>query len=347
MKKRNLLITAGIAGAVGAAAWALHRATHPPEAREPGGGPHDRTRPPVPDHLFDLPDGVEEHEIATADGGTIRYLEAGRGRPLVLVHGWTLRSDVWAPQFHQLTDRFRIISVDLRGHGGSKPGTDGWGLHRLAADLATLLTTLDLHDAIVAGHSMGGMTLMTLCRDHPEIVDERVAGIVFVATRASHVVPGPLAGPLRDLLGRGRRIVDAGGALPGGGDSGRIARLAFGRRPNPRAVRIVAEMVDSTDPVAMLASADQMFDHDTRADLGAVPVPSMVLVGTHDLLTPVPSARALSDLLPDDDFVLFRGAGHQLMQERPDELASLLREFDDRLGRPTDPTDRTTDTVVP
>lgn len=343
MKKRNLLIAAGVAGAAGAAAWALHRATHPHEAREPG-GPSGQMRPPVPDHLLDLPEGVEEHEIATDDGGTIRYLEAGRGRPLVLVHGWTLRSDVWAPQFHQLTDRFRIISVDLRGHGGSKPGTDGWGLHRLATDLASLLETLDLHDAIVAGHSMGGMTLMTLCRDHPQTVRERIAGLVFIATRASHVVPGPLAGPLRDLLDRGRRIADAGGALPGGGDSGRIARLAFGRRPNPRAVRIVAEMVDSTDPVAMLASADQMFDHDTRADLGAVPVPSMVLVGTHDLLTPVPSARALSALLPDDDFVLFRGAGHQLMQERPDELASLLREFDDRLGRDADAVEDPTET---
>lgn len=344
MKRRNLLITVG---AVGAAAWALHRATHPQEARQPAESPTGRGRPPVPDHLFDLPEGVEEHEIDSVDGGTIRYLEAGRGRPLVLVHGWTLRSDVWAPQFHDLTDRFRIISVDLRGHGGSRPGTDGYGLHRLATDLATLLTTLDLHDAIIAGHSMGGMTLMTLCRDHPETVDERVAGVVFVATRASRPVSGPLAAPLRDLLGRGRRIVDGGGVLPGVGDSRRIARLVFGERPNPRAVRIVADMIDSIDPAAMLASADQMFDHDTTASLGAVSVPSMVMVGTRDLLTPVPAARALSALLPANDFVLFRGAGHQLMQERPDEFAMLLREFSDQLDGSTDDSGAATDRIAP
>src|SRR5699024_6851248 len=145
MDRKKLILAAGLAGA--GAAWALHRATHPDEAREPmrlHGGDRDE---PVPDHLLDLPEGVQAHEIATDDGGTISYLEQGEGQPLVLLHGITLRSDVWAPQFHQLTDRFRVIAVDLRGHGGSKAGREGLGLPRLAADLANLLETLDLRDA--------------------------------------------------------------------------------------------------------------------------------------------------------------------------------------------------------
>lgn len=338
MERTKLLIAAGAVGLGAAAAWALHRATHPDEAREPESA-RSGTRPrPVPDALLDLPDGVETHEIPTDDGGTIRYLEKGRGRPLVLLHGVTLRSDVWAPQFHQLTDRFRIISVDLRGHGGSKAGTGGFGLPRLAADLALLLETLDLRDVILAGHSMGGMTVMTFCREHADVLAERVAGVAFVATRASQVFPAVAAASLRDLVARGRAVLEGGGELPGGGRADqRLVRLAFGDRPNPKAVRLVAEMGDSMDRSDLLESVDQMFEHDAREALRATTTPSMVLVGTRDLLTPVPSARALARLLPDCDFVLLRRAGHQLMQERPDEVSELLAAFADRVsGRQRD-----------
>jgi len=318
------LLTAGV---VVAGAAALHRATHPADARRLPGerGRHG----PVPDELFDLPDGVAAHEIPTNDGGTIRYLEKGSGRPLVLLHGVTLRSDVWAPQFHQLAERFRVIAVDLRGHGGSVAGSGGFGLPRLAEDLAVLLRTLDLRDAVVVGHSMGGMTVMTFCAEHVDVLDERVAGVAFVATRASHVYPAPVAGPLRRLVGRGIEIVDGGGSLPGGDRpmDRRVVRLAFGDAPNPRAVDAVAEMGSSMAPAAMLASVDQMFDHDTRDALRATRTPSLVVVGTRDLLTPVPSARALARLLPDCDFVLLPRCGHQIMQERPDELAELLTGF--------------------
>ena len=71
---------------------------------------------------------------------------------------------MWAPQFHQLTDRYRVIAVDLRGHGESAVGSDGLGISRLADDLATLLTALDLRDAVVVGHSMGGMTADAVLR---------------------------------------------------------------------------------------------------------------------------------------------------------------------------------------
>lgn len=333
MIPKKLLLLGTAAAGIGGAALGLYRATHPDDARGPEQPDPGRARRPVPDELFDLPDDVTHHELATRDGGVIHAIERGQGRPLVLLHGVTLRADVWAPQFHQLSDRFRVIAVDLRGHGRSVAGTDGFGLPRLAADLATVLEDLDLHDAIVVGHSMGGMTLMTFCGEFPEVLAERVAGVAFVATRASQVFPALLAGPLRQLVGRGQALVDGGGSLPArAAVDTRVARLAFGDRPNPKAVRIVAQMGNDMDPAAMLASVDQMFDHDTRAVLRATRTPSLVVVGTRDLLTPVPSARQLARLLPDCDFVVLRRAGHQLMQERPDELDELLSRFADRVA---------------
>lgn len=328
MRTRNLLIAAGAT----AAGWAIHRAMHPIEARVPDGTRQGAMRPTVPDHLFTLPEGVEERSIPSADDGTIRYLEAGTGQPLVLLHGVTLRSDVWAPQFHQLTDRFRVISVDLRGHGGSTPGDGGFGLDRLASDVATLLETLDLHDAIIAGHSMGGMTLMTFCREHQTVLDERVAGLVFVATSPSNVFPPGLAAIFRQLVEQGRTILDDGRELPRRRTTTALVRPVFGDRPNPLAVRQLAEMGDAMDSRSLIESVAQMFVHDTREALRAVTVPTMVLVGSRDILTPPFASRRLAGLVRDSDFVLLPKAGHQLMQERPHELDALIRSFADRLA---------------
>ena len=170
--------------------------------------------PAPPDALFDMPDDVAHRTMATRDGGELHFIERGEGRPLVLLHGITLRADVWAPQFHQLADRYRVIAVDLRGHGTSTAGTDGYGLPRLATDVATILETLDLYDAVVAGHSMGGMTVMQFCGDHPAVLDDRVAGVVFVATRAHAVVPALVAGTVRRLGDRAQARLDAGRNIP-------------------------------------------------------------------------------------------------------------------------------------
>lgn len=328
MKHPKPIVVGAVALGAGAAAFGLYRTTHPKGASGPLTPDPGRARRPVPDELYDLPDGIIEHEIPTPDGGTIHALEKGEGRPLVLLHGITLRADVWAPQFHQLTDRFRLISVDLRGHGASRAGDAGFGIPRLGEDLATLLAALDLRDAILVGHSMGGMTVMQFCGDHTGILDERVAGLVFVATRAHQVFPPYLDRGARRLAARGQAIVERGQPLPQRATvSTQAARLAFGGQPSRRAVELVSEMGRSIPPEALLPSLSGLIEHDAREALRATNTPSLVIVGTRDLLTPVPSASHLARLLPDSELVVLPRAGHQLMQERPDELAELLEAF--------------------
>ena len=329
---KKLIVLGAAAAGAGAALAGLYRATHPGEARGADVPDPGRGRPPLDDSLFEMPADVVHHHVPTPDGGTIHAIERGTGRPLVLLHGVTLRADVWAPQFHQLTDRYRVIAVDLRGHGGSRAGSAGYGIPKLATDLATLLTTLDLTDAIVAGHSMGGMTLMQFCGDHPDVLAERVAGLVFLATRAHQVLPPYVDRAARRLVAQGQGRLASGHDLPGRGSvDDRVVRLAFGDRPSSRAVGIVSEMGTSMEPDALMGSFAGLIEHDARAALRATHTPSLVVVGTRDLLTPVPSARHLAHLLPDSDFVVLRRAGHQLMQERPVELAALLDAFVARL----------------
>jgi pimeloyl-ACP methyl ester carboxylesterase len=332
VKTRNLVVFGATVAGIGVAAAGAYKATHPKGAAGPLSPDPGRSRTPVGDDLFDLPGDVTHHDLPTPDGGSVHAVERGAGRPLVLLHGITLRSDVWAPQLHQLADRYRVIAVDLRGHGRSTAGTDGYGMSRLATDLATLLEGLDLHDAVVVGHSMGGMTAMQFCGDHPDVLAERVAGLVLVATRAHQVMPPYADRVARALIGRGQRLIDAGGTLPARATvSTRAARLAFGDRPSRKAVGIVAGMGQSMEPAAMVGSLAGLVEHDAREALRRTETPTLVIVGTRDLLTPVPAASHLAHLLPNCELVVLPRAGHQLMQERPAELAELLDAFVERI----------------
>ena len=131
--------------------------------------------------------------------------------------------------------------------------------------MATVLEALDLDDAVLVGHSMGGMTVMQFCDDHADVLSRRVAGVVFVATRAHAVVPPLLAGMARQLGAAGQARLDAGRKLPESTRlSRRMSRVAFGERPSPKAVAIVAEMTTSLPPEAFLPSTMGLLDHDAR-----------------------------------------------------------------------------------
>ena len=148
-----------------------------------------------------------------------------------------------------------MIALDLRGHGRSLAGSAGFGLSRLADDLALLLEHLDLEGAVVVGHSMGGMTAMQFAAEHPDVLDQRVDGLVFVATRAHQVLPPYVVDGARHLVGRGQAMVDEGRQLPARANlTEQLARLAFGDHPSPKAVAQVAEMGRSMEHEALVPS---------------------------------------------------------------------------------------------
>src|SRR5699024_8536013 len=135
-----------------------------------------------------------ERTVRTSDGAALRVAESGPtdgAVTLVLIHGWTQDDRTWDPVCSELAARFpnviadvRTLRYDLRGHGGSDPGGAGTAtIEQLADDLARVLRTrVPSGPLVLAGHSMGGMTIMTLAARHPELVTDRVAGAVFVAT---------------------------------------------------------------------------------------------------------------------------------------------------------------------
>jgi len=287
------------------------------------------------DPLYELPDDVVHHDLVTHDGGSVHVIERGQGRPVVLLHGVTLQAAVWAPLLHLLADRFRVLAVDVRGHGRSVVGDDGVGRVAAARDVVSLLEQLDLHGAILVGHSMGGMIIGETCTRHPDVVAERVAGLVFMNTASSRLVPRASLPVVRQVRRRAGERVAAGGHLPrlvGENNRSLIAtRAAFGSKPSAVAVEQARRMGSQVDLDYYIPLWADLLDYDGEAGLEQFDGPSLVLVGSLDRLTPPAMARRLAAHLRDAELHVIPGAGHQLLQERPRQVSELVRQLADRL----------------
>ncbi|MCB1026154.1 MAG: alpha/beta hydrolase [Microthrixaceae bacterium] len=303
----------------------------------------ERTRPDI-DPLLRTPGGLSHHQIATSDGGSVHVVEAGRGRPVVLLHGVVLQWWVWNPLFHLLSDRFRVIAWDMRGHGGSTPGTDGISMEAIARDLAEVLDHLELRDAVVVGHSMGGMALGRYAVDHPTNCAEHSSGLMFLATAATELTPqlitpylGASAGVLAGLADRADLPVEW--LWRPGNLSASLVRIAFGKDPSAAAIEATRQMVAEVRPATSIEAGRAILDHDLTDRLGDYDGPAMVVVGTDDHLTPPRLAGRLAGLIGQAELVELPDVGHQVMQEAPQRLAELIEGFADaaitaRAGRP-------------
>lgn len=284
-----------------------------------------------------MPGDVIHRDLATSDGGSIHVIEAGHGRPLVLVHGVGLAAEVWAPLFHLAADRYRIIAMDVRGHGDSRVGSDGVGHLSAAHDLAGLLETLDLHEAVVCGHSMGGVIIGAAWGTDESVLRERVAGMVMVSTGAAGKYATGMPAPVAALSHWATARADEGRPVKVTGkpdDELLITRLSFGRRPSGAAVEVARRLSHDMDERYRSHWWADLLDYDNTTALRVASVPSVVVVGGFDAQTPRSMARNLTAQLTDSELVVLPGAGHQLMQERPLAVVAAIDDLVARLDAP-------------
>jgi pimeloyl-ACP methyl ester carboxylesterase len=260
----------------------------------------------------------------------------------ILLHGWTLDGRSWHRQLAALRQAFagriRLVTYDARGHGRSscmplRTAT----LAQLGDDLAAVIDAVaPTGPVVLAGHSMGGMTIMEYAHRHPEHFAARVAGLVFVSTTAeghTHTVYG-----LSPRIARLIRLAETTGA-------GVLARcgtrrpprallralrpslrwLLFGDRCDPADIRLVTSAVARASLRSIggfRASIGAQHRLDTLAALAHLP--AAALVGDRDRLTPPPCARSIAAALPAIELTICPRAGHMLMMERPDEVNAAL-----------------------
>ncbi|MFM8972070.1 MAG: alpha/beta fold hydrolase [Actinomycetota bacterium] len=322
MSVRRVLIGAATTGV---AAWAFPRVV---------AGRVRRTPDDDPDTVLGPPAG-EERTVATHDGGALRVIEAGdpTAPPIVLAHGVTLSNRVWVRQLAALPERgFRVVAYEHRGHGGSSVGVDGHSVGNLARDLRGVLEALDLRDAVVVGHSMGGVAAQAFAIEFPDVAAARVRGIVLLSSLAYTPFGSRTTqvkerlGTLADRLPDSRRVwesPDLGLAL---------ARIGFGHRPRPSHVELVRQMMVDCAPATRRDAPAQLVGLDLLAGLPEFPVPALVICGTADVITPPSESRRMANLIPGARLELLRGGGHMLMLERADVVDDLVGAFAHEVG---------------
>jgi pimeloyl-ACP methyl ester carboxylesterase len=319
--KRTGLVAGATAGAIGLAN-ATERAL---VARL-----RHRDDPDAGDSL--VPEFDEARILDSHDGGTIYTISRGGGNGgdapvVVFCHGVTLSSRVWAKQFASFPAAgFRAVAFDSRGHGESLAGDTGHSLDNLADDLRTVLEELDLRNVVLVGHSMGGMTVQAFAIRHPDVVAERVVGLVLLSTSSHNLVSDA-----KRVRGAVEKVVSFG---PDVGTFMRqrnlgllLANIGFGDDPHPSQVEATREMLAECDKATTREALTALLHLDLTEGLPKVQVPTLVVVGTADALTPPRDARRIAALMPNATLVEYEGGGHMLMYERTAEVDALIMDF--------------------
>lgn len=244
--------------------------------------------------------------------------EAGHGTAVVLLHAFPLHRGMWAEVTDGLAEEAHVLAVDLPGFGRSPLPDDGTTLEDAADGVVAVLDGLRIDRAVVAGVSMGGYVALALAARHAD----RLAGLALIDTKASP----------DDDAARAKRH-DLATAVLGPAGSRALHGVAAGllsdhtRESNQRAVTAVESMVAEATPRAVAWAATAMADRpDRHATLEALDVPSLVLVGEHDAVTPLEDAERMARLLGVEPVVVPR-AGHLPPVEAPDGVTAALRDL--------------------
>lgn len=251
------------------------------------------------------------------------------GRPVVLVHGWTMTHQVWDRQVwdrqvQDLAGRHRVILPDLRGHGDSDKPVGRYDPDRHAADLAVLLDHLDVRNATLVGWSFGGTVAMRAAAAHAErlaqVVLVNAAGPKYLAT--DDFPHGHDPAGMAEFLRREREEI---------APWRRFTMESMPRVPyDERFTDWLWQQSMRTPSWAAAPMLDAFAHADLRDDLDAISIPVLVMHGVHDAWCVIGAARYVAQRVAGGEIVEFADSGHSPQWEEPEKFA---RELDAFLAR--------------
>jgi pimeloyl-ACP methyl ester carboxylesterase len=256
---------------------------------------------------------------ARADDIDVAWFEAGRGAPLVLIHGLADDHRAWRRAVPDLMLRHRLILYDLRGHGETSLGRPDGTLAQLGRDLVALLEAIGVERADVAGFSLGGTIAMRAAIDHPE----RVNRLVLVATSSR------VGRSAADWYRERRKMVEHGDEwLRETLD--RDTADVYAQAPNELEEGLLIRRQSTADPrgygnacAAMAALNGAPLD----PELGGINAPTLIVASDLDQHCPPKAAEIIHAGIAGSRLEVFKGAGHAIPVERPKELGAAMNKF--------------------
>lgn len=255
----------------------------------------------------------------TIKGITLSYTDQGQGAPLVFIHAFPLSSAMWEPQIQKFPKDYRVIAMDLRGHGDSEAPLWHFTLDDFAEDIRELLRTLEVEQATFVGCSMGGYILLALVRKFPELV----RGLVLADTRAQ----------ADTVEGKAGRFAMAQVAYRQGSPA--IAEMMMPKLFSPGSLENRQDLVEkirsiihknqtSGIVVDLMAMARRP---DSTPLLSQISCPTLVIVGEEDVATPPSEAQYIADRITGATLVTIPQAGHLANLEQPETFNRALKDF--------------------
>jgi pimeloyl-ACP methyl ester carboxylesterase len=278
--------------------------------------------------------------VTSADG-TVLHAEvfgADTAPTIVLAHGWTEQIRFWTYVIEDLSRDFRVVAYDLRGHGASEPARGGdYSLERFGEDVEAVLATCapDGRVTTIAGHSLGAMSIAAWADRHD--VAARVDSAALLNTGLGGLIAGSglvslpaFADRFRDPIGR-RFFLGARDPIPPFSSpihAAVIRYVAFGPDASPATVEFYRRMVTACPPDVRAAVGLAMADMELDDALVRLTIPTLVMAGQLDRLTPIAHAERIAAELPQlTRLIELPRTGHMGPLERPAEVGAALREL--------------------
>jgi non-heme chloroperoxidase len=274
--------------------------------------------------------GSVKDRITTKDGTTIFFKDAGAGQPILLSHGWPLSADAWdAQMLFFLAQGCRVIAHDRRGHGRSSQPATGNDFDTYADDLATLLDDLDVKDAILVGHSVGGGEVTRFMGRHGT---RRVSRAVLISAIPPLMLktphnPGGLPIEVFDetrtsLAANPAKFYRELGDGPFYGSNRLGSRVSRGVKDAFWLMSMQAGILNAYESIRAFSETD------FTADLAKIDVPTLIIHGDDDQNVPIKnSALRSSKIIPKATLKVYAGAPHGLTVTHADRLNADLLAF--------------------
>jgi 3-oxoadipate enol-lactonase len=253
----------------------------------------------------------------------IAYDDVGMGSAVVFIHGYPFNRSLWTAQTEALTGRFRVVTPDLRGFGESEASEGPATMNDLAQDVAKLMDHLGIDQAVIAGLSMGGYVALAFVKQFPS----RVKALVLADTRAQADTEEA----------KQTRMQQAEKAMSEG-----MAGIADAMLPKlltpetvskrPEVVKRVRDMMLKTKPQGAASALLGMAQREDLTEfISTIRVPTMILVGGEDAITPVADSEKMQSKIATSHLVVLENAGHVSNLEQTEQFNFALLKFLDRV----------------